>query len=742
MRDRRVGNKPPNHFRREESSLRLDPGPFLAKVKNNLDPTRSGRLQVWIPDLGAGQEEKVENWRTVSYASPFFGSTWQDDNQQNTFQKVRHTYGFWMVPPDIDNFVLCTFVAGDPNRGFWFACVPNMIGHHMVPGMAGSPKVDTSKIDDPIVASVYPKSPNDTVVAEFNENQDVDWANFVNLKKPIHEEHVKVLIAQGLHEDYVRGIISSSSQREMPSAVFGVSTPGRPIKDPEVTPALLADIEQGTLYAKDYAVRGRKGGHQFVMDDGNWQDKDRLIRLRTSGGHQILMNDSEHILYIGNSDGSAWIELTGPGHMNIYTTSSVNVRAQQDINLHADNDININAGNNLNISAGKAFNLQATDMNINAGQTLTMFGSTVGIGSSGALNLNATGTGTFNGTTGLYLTGTQLTLNEGGAVGIRRPDEITPNKLPDTGQEGNIWKSVDGALSTIVPIAPTHEPWKLHMETVLAGYTVSTSDPYRKPPPDQVPGGAGGTVGGGTAATGAGSVIPQVPGAGVTSGAPPAKNLPVVECKGGSKPTDPGPVAAANAGVKNPVNKSYINRADNPNPPGGIGPLTQAQTKGLMTQLGWNESSFNYASVNQYNFMGKYQIGAAALVDQGYVKPDAFKLAGNQCLDNPSSWTTKAQNEGIDSKQAFLKNGAFQEKVMYNLLQANYNQLNRTGGIKSGDDQCTVAGALAAAHLLGAGGSKTWRTTGGGSDANGTTGTTYFNMGRYAVDVLAAPKTA
>ena len=48
---------------------------------------------------------------------------------------------------------------------------------------------------------------------------------------------------------------------------------------------------------------------------------------------------------------------------------------------------------------------------------------------------------------------------------------------------------------------------------------------------------------------------------------------------------------------------------------------------------------------------------------------------------------------------------------------------------------------LAASHLIGAGGAKTWRNTGGGQDANGTTGTSYFNMGRYAVDVLAVQTT-
>jgi shikimate dehydrogenase len=39
--------------------------------------------------------------------------------------------------------------------------------------------------------------------------------------------------------------------------------------------------------------------------------------------------------------------------------------------------------------------------------------------------------------------------------------------------------------------------------------------------------------------------------------------------------------------------------------------------------------------------------------------------------------------------------------------------------------------------ILGAGGATTWRKTGGGADANGTSGTSYYNMGRYASNVLA-----
>ena len=73
--DKRTGNTPPAQFKRETAPVKLDAGPYIGKIKNNLDPTRSGRLQVYLPDVAGGDEENPDNWRTVSYASPFFGST-------------------------------------------------------------------------------------------------------------------------------------------------------------------------------------------------------------------------------------------------------------------------------------------------------------------------------------------------------------------------------------------------------------------------------------------------------------------------------------------------------------------------------------------------------------------------------------------------------------------------------------------------------------------------------------------
>jgi len=733
MRDKRIGKKPPDHFLREASSARLDSGPFIGKVKNNLDPTRSGRMDVWIADLGAGDEANPENWRTVSYASPFFGSTYQPDTTKtNSYSKVRHTYGFWAVPPDIGVFVLCTFVAGDPERGFWFACVPNTLGNHMVPGIAGSSNKDTSTLEDSSLLASIDKT---TIVAEFNENSEPDWTNFPNIKKPVHEHQLKVLRAQGLEKDFIRGIISSSSQREMPSAVFGISTPGRPINDPTPDPDFQKKLVSGDLNPVDYAVAARRGGHQFVMDDGDLNDKDRLIRLRTAGGHQLLMNDSEKVIYIGNSNGSVWVELTGEGHLNIYSADSINVRAGVDLNFHADNNINFHAGQNINVSAGKTFVAQSPDINLNAVQGLTMYGGQVNIGSDGGLNLNTNGVTSINGSAGTRITGAKVTLNEGGTVGVARPTALKINKLSDTGKQGLVWKSVDGALETIVPIAPTHEPWKLHQNiapvtqaVVPAATAVARPTVVVEPvaTPVATP-----------AATPAAAAPVDAKPAKVS---PLEKPIPIVECegKGVIAVADQGPKAAVGKPVTKPLNRKYLTRPDAPNPPAGIGPLPKSHTRAVFAQLAWSESTWNYTTVNELNYLGKYQMGAIALTTLGYIKNDAYKQYGNKAMNYTTSWTTKANTAGIASKEDFLNNPAFQEKVMMENTSFNYKSLVQKRAIKEGDDLCTVAGMICASHLIGAGAASTWRKTGEGSDANGTTGTDYFNMGRYAVDVLAA----
>ena len=165
-----------------------------------------------------------------------------------------------------------------------------------------------------------------------------------------------------------------------------------------------------------------------------------------------------------------------------------------------------------------------------------------------------------------------------------------------------------------------------------------------------------------------------------------------------------------------------------------MGPLTKDEMTALMAQIGHSESSGNYSAVNQFNYLGKYQFGALALTDRGYVKAGTK----NSGLNDPANWTGK---DGVSSKESYLSNTAVQESVMEANLKANYATLTKLGAISSSSSAADVAGLLTVAHLLGAGGANNWAKGNGGADANGTTGDTYYNRGRYAVEVLAKSKT-
>ena len=145
--------------------IKLHHGTYIGVVKNILDPNKLGRMQVWISEIG-GNENDNKNWLTVRYASPFLGSTYttgadlKSKNKSERFSQVSQTYGFWMVPPDVNNKVLVTFANGDPNKGFWFACIFDRPNHWAIPGNGGGQAgvdFDVNSIEDSTVRTAVGK---------------------------------------------------------------------------------------------------------------------------------------------------------------------------------------------------------------------------------------------------------------------------------------------------------------------------------------------------------------------------------------------------------------------------------------------------------------------------------------------------------------------------------------------------------------------------------------------------------
>jgi hypothetical protein len=468
-------------------------GPWLGVVTNYLDPTFMGGLEVSLVKSTMGELDLQNETLIVRQMTPFYGVTpisAEGTNSAN-FNDVQKSYGMWFVPPDIGTTVMCIFIDGDPNAGYWIGCVPSTFQNHMVPGIAASKNVAITPEQERKYGT------RNLPVAEFlKKGRDLSNPTPDKYTKPIHP-FADRLLAQGLLTDTIRGVTSSSARREVPSAVFGISTPG----------PLDPNGKKGYIGYENVATTpvSRLGGSTFVMDDGDKEGQNELVRIRTRTGHQILMHNSQDLIYIANSKGTAWIEMTSNGKLDIYAQDSISIHTESDFNFRADRDINLEAGRNINIRA-----LQHMETKVAGHYFLTVdkeakivFSTTkdetVGASSllsvsenydilvSGAAKITASSTmdlasgedmrqstnANFNVSAGgeyietasaIHMNGPEAAQAEAAAAATVPPSlpiHSLPNRKKGEGWEnGKFYKASD--IQSIMKRVPTHEPWDQH----------------------------------------------------------------------------------------------------------------------------------------------------------------------------------------------------------------------------------------------------------------------------------------
>lgn len=511
--DRRLGKKLAEWADQSATAgMKFELGTYVGIVKLNVDPMRLGRLKVWLPD-GGGDEDNPRNWRWVTYASPFYGTTQQTNrNKENSYIQSESVYGMWAVPPDVGNSVLCTFINGDPGRGYWFAVATTTnLSHNGVPGVV-TRLTDGTIEKDTVISDLVKSSLSRTdfksylPTAEFNEDrEDKLGGDFISNSLPVNEFQAEILIKQGLDTDPVRGTTLSSSMRDVPGSVFGISTPGKELNISKLTndpSKKTKEKDEGKIKSSDPTTPAlRTGGHSFVMDDGS-NDADALIRLRTSGGHQLLMNDNAEIIYIANKNGHSWLEFTNSGAIQMYSKDGFAVRTKGTLDLHSDRSVNIQ-GATVNIRAESSIHTSSKNFISRASNESTIWGGKVGIGSSGAITVNGAGTVGVASGSSLILKGNHINLNDAGVDAVADPGEIKLNSFDDAVTTGSkawekLWTVEKNALKSIVTVAPTHEPYGRGTAGVPTDYTeprtqyVCVNEQLNKPKTGKVPpGGAG-----------------------------------------------------------------------------------------------------------------------------------------------------------------------------------------------------------------------------------------------------------
>lgn len=440
--------------------------PMLGIVKDIVDPTRSGRIRVYISALG-GDPENEKSWTPVLYMSPFFGATDTSGGNKDygSFKANPASYGMWASPPDIGTIVICLFVNGDPNFGFYIGSIPDAEAMRMVPAIGANFSDQSEKVIFNNNEATKYGGATRVPVTNMNTNNsgETESSTFLVAPKPVHSFQASIMFQQGILRDPIRGPISSSAQRESPSRVgWGVSTPGRPIYQGGYTDEDIADVATNAKQKEGLKIVSRRGGHSIVMDDGDLIGQDNLVRIRTSQGHQILMSDDGQTLMILHSNGQSYIELGKEGTIDMYSTNSVNIRTQGDLNLHADNDININATKKLNI--------HADEININSDNKITQKAGNDYIVSTqgkhthkvnGAMSMASSGQASFASGSTTFINGNVINLNTGSTSVVPADVELIPliAQTDTLFSKEKGWSPAPGKLLTIVSRAPAHAPW-------------------------------------------------------------------------------------------------------------------------------------------------------------------------------------------------------------------------------------------------------------------------------------------
>ena len=350
--------------------------PCIAVVTNHLDSQYMGALEVQIQNKNSSGSVRTDGATSyiAHYLSPFAGVTSYQGTQENEGHKfTQKSYGMWFIPPDIGAQVLIIFAAG--GECFWIGCP---LERNVNFGMPAGDATTTYNNEDP-----SKKLPVAEVNKKMLSGADARKIDATSIVKSANIPLAQNLYTKGLLKDEVRGITSSSARREIPSKVFGISTPGP------------KDFEgPGEKYGLGKTHHNRLGGSSIVLDDGDEtlfrkdsadkkppeyadrkKDEDdgnttiphnEMMRFKTRTGHQILMHNSEDLIYIGNARGPSWIELSSNGKIDIYAEDSISVHTENDINFRADRDINFEAGREINMKAWDTHDLPGGDINVEA----------------------------------------------------------------------------------------------------------------------------------------------------------------------------------------------------------------------------------------------------------------------------------------------------------------------------------------------------------------------------------------
>jgi len=509
-------------FTNKEVDVTL-PTIMRAEVVNTNDPDQMGRIQVHIVSSYSDKNLKNEFnfFAWASYASPFGGMDKTGTSGPGSIGQSKNTpygdastggvaYGMWGIPKVGAHVLVCS-INNDPNNLFWFACIyPDSTPHTMPHGRYSTrtPTGDTGP-DGPLTSAEQPIEPLYTNLHKaFRGSKDYEWRTrgadyqVSGISAERQQDNGKVTGTESeIHDTEQQTLIEDNN-----------NTLGQDLKyrqgyslsrsDPTKTTddKFHVDRYMDTDNNLESSVLSftTPGFNAISLDD---RPENNRIRLRSSTGHQIIMDDTNERIYVSTSEGRNWIEMDADGHIYVYSQESISLRAEGDLNFTAGKSIRMTAATGIHVESQDEIRLHATkDLHIRTEQQLfTLSEQDMHLQSSGTIHTKAASAYHIESIADFTIKGSNMVLDSGGNVkfnatlkasgDIESGGDIATSSNSLDGHEHNytqhvsgigevpkvtlshsggsvttstspvLWGGLDPELAFWTNITPKHEPW-------------------------------------------------------------------------------------------------------------------------------------------------------------------------------------------------------------------------------------------------------------------------------------------
>lgn len=334
-------------------------GLTMGVVISTDDPLQQGRLQVFCPALG-DDPDKPAALPWSAYIMPFGGvidnSSYVRGADAKTTSGPVH-YGFWAIP-EVGSYVLVGCVDGDFRRRFWLG---SFVAHQQANSIiTGKYKWDGSDADGPLSSDGNPLEPQYTNIGKAfdNDRSSPEWKS-----RGADYQAAANRRDEGSQPNSDRGSAYLDSIYE---DVLSAE------KLEEAKPALG---ENGYDWSNFENVAGQRsskvfgfstpGGHSIHCDDKTYNSR---IRIRSSAGHTILLDDTNERIYIMTAEGNSYVELDKNGNVDLYAKRRLSVHAEKDINFSTDETFRVHAKKGIHMYAGNTLGQEELDRIPNDGE--------------------------------------------------------------------------------------------------------------------------------------------------------------------------------------------------------------------------------------------------------------------------------------------------------------------------------------------------------------------------------------